>query len=51
LDWDRVLSLVASKKLNLRPLISQILPLERAEKGFEAVLRKEALKVILKPNG
>jgi L-iditol 2-dehydrogenase len=50
LDWDRVLSLVASKKLNLRPLISQILPLEEAEKGFEAVLRKEALKVILKPN-
>jgi len=50
LDWDRVLTLVASKKLNLRPLISQILPLEKAEKGFEAVLRKEALKVILKPN-
>ncbi len=49
LDWDRVLNLVASKKLNLRPLISQVLPLQEAEKGFEAVRRKEALKVILKP--
>ncbi len=49
LDWDRVLNLVASKKLNLRPLISRVLPLQEAEKGFEAVRRKEALKIILKP--
>ncbi|HSR13437.1 MAG TPA: zinc-binding dehydrogenase, partial [Thermodesulfobacteriota bacterium] len=49
LDWDRVLNLVAAKKLNLKPLMSQLLPLEEAEMGFEAVRRKEALKVILKP--
>jgi len=50
LDWDRVLNLVSAKKLNLIPLMSQILPLEQAEKGFEAVRRKKALKVILKPS-
>lgn len=51
LDWDRVLKLMATKKLNLRPLISKILPLEKAEEGFEAVRKKQALKVLLKPNG
>ena len=50
LDWDRVLNLMASRKLNVAPLISNILPLERASEGFEAVLRKEALKILLKPN-
>lgn len=49
LDWDRVLSLVAAKKLNLPPLISNVLPLERSAEGFEAIRRKEALKVLLIP--
>jgi len=49
LDWDRVLKLVAAKKLNLPPLISEVLPLERAEEGFEAVRKKESLKVLLRP--
>lgn len=51
LDWDRVLNLVAAKKLNLKPLISEVIPLERAQRGFEIVARKEALKVILQPKG
>jgi threonine dehydrogenase-like Zn-dependent dehydrogenase len=50
LDWDRVLSLMAARKLNVAPLISNILPLERAPEGFEAVLRKEALKILLRPD-
>ena len=50
LDWDRVLTLVAAGKLHITPLISDILPLERAPAGFEAVLRKEALKILLRPN-
>jgi threonine dehydrogenase-like Zn-dependent dehydrogenase len=50
LDWDRVLKLVAARKLNLAPLISRVLPLERAGEGFEALLNREALKVILKTN-
>ncbi len=51
LDWDRVLNLVAAKKINLQPLVSAVLPLERAQEGFEAIRRKEALKVLLKPHG
>jgi len=50
LDWDRVLILMAAGKLHVAPLISDILPLERAPEGFEAVLRKEALKILLRPN-
>jgi len=50
LDWDRVLELVAARKLNLAPLISRVLPLEQAREGFEAVLNREALKIILKTN-
>jgi len=49
LDWDRVLNLVADRKLNLAPLISRIFPLERAGEGFEALSRREALKILLKP--
>jgi 2-desacetyl-2-hydroxyethyl bacteriochlorophyllide A dehydrogenase len=50
LDWDRVLNLVAARKLNLAPLISMALPLEKAAIGFEAVLSRDALKVIFKTN-
>ncbi|HXZ36934.1 MAG TPA: alcohol dehydrogenase catalytic domain-containing protein [Thermodesulfobacteriota bacterium] len=50
LDWDRVLKLVAARKINLAPLISRVLPLEQAKEGFEAVLNRNALKVILKTN-
>jgi len=49
LDWDRVLNLVAAKKLDLKPLISEVMPLDRAQEGFEIVRRQEALKVLLEP--
>lgn len=48
LDWDRVLSLMASKKLDLSPLISEVMPLERAQDAFEVAQRKNALKVLLR---
>jgi L-iditol 2-dehydrogenase len=49
LDWDRVLNLVAAKRINLRPLISQMMALPDAQEGFEKLRRKEALKILLKP--
>jgi L-iditol 2-dehydrogenase len=49
LDWDRILKLVRAKKINLKPLISEIIPLEDAKKGFEILRKKEALKVLLRP--
>ena len=51
LDWDRILTLVPAKKISLKPIISEIMPLEKAEQGFQKLCRKEALKIILKPRG
>lgn len=49
LDWDRVLALVSAQKVNLGPLISEVMPLKRAQEAFEMVRQKEALKVLFKP--
>jgi threonine dehydrogenase-like Zn-dependent dehydrogenase len=50
LDWGRVLRLLSSRKLNLQPLISAVLPLEEAREGFENLRHKKALKIILRPD-
>jgi L-iditol 2-dehydrogenase len=49
LDWDRVLNLLSAGKIQLKPLISEIMSLAEAEKGFEKLRRKEALKILLRP--
>jgi len=49
LDWDRVLNLVSAGRIRLKPLISEVLPLQEAREGFEKLRRKEALKVLLRP--
>ena len=48
-DWSRALDLIASGKIQVTPLITHRLSLERAEEGFEACLDRKALKVILSP--
>ncbi len=48
-DWDRVLALLAAKKLNFQPLISRILPLAQGAEGFEIIRRREGLKVLFRP--
>lgn len=47
--WRRMSQLVEAGKLNLRPLISYILPLDQYARGFELVKTCEALKVLMKP--
>lgn len=47
-DWDRVLTMLATKKLNLQPLISKVLPIEEASEGFEIIRRRDGLKVLFK---
>ncbi|MCL4302410.1 MAG: alcohol dehydrogenase catalytic domain-containing protein [Anaerolineae bacterium] len=47
--WRRMVQLIDSDKLNLKPFISQILPLEEYQKGFELVKAGEVMKVLLKP--
>jgi threonine 3-dehydrogenase len=47
--WRRMNQLVDSGKLNLKPLISHVMPLEEYQKGFEYVRGRGAMKVLLKP--
>lgn len=48
-NWERVLSLMAMKKLDVRAVTSHILPLEDWEQGFGITERQEGLKILLKP--
>jgi 2-desacetyl-2-hydroxyethyl bacteriochlorophyllide A dehydrogenase len=47
--WRRMMQLVASGKVHLKPLISHILPLEEYQAGFEMVKGHDVQKVLLKP--
>ena len=47
--WDNVICLLGAGILNLKPLISRVLPLERWREGYEAVESRQAAKVILRP--
>lgn len=49
-SWVRALQLLESKKVNVKPLISNKLPLEEWEKGFDIVMNKGGFKVLLSPN-
>jgi threonine dehydrogenase-like Zn-dependent dehydrogenase len=46
---NKVLPLMASGQLRLGPLVTHRLPLQKADEGFRACLRKEAMKVMLIP--
>jgi L-iditol 2-dehydrogenase len=47
--WDNVLRLLDAGILNVKPLISRVLPIERWREGYELVESRQAAKVILKP--
>jgi threonine 3-dehydrogenase len=47
--WRRMVQLIEAGKLNLKPLITHILPMEEYEKGFELAKKHEVMKVLLKP--
>lgn len=47
--WRRMVQLIEGNKLNLKPFISHILPLEEYRQGFERVKTGECMKVLLKP--
>ncbi|WP_068673473.1 zinc-binding dehydrogenase [Oceanobacillus sp. Castelsardo] len=49
-SWVRALQLLESEKVNVKPLISNKLPLEEWEKGFDIVMNKGGFKVLLEPN-
>jgi threonine 3-dehydrogenase len=47
--WRRMVQMIDADKLNLKPFISHILPLEEFDRGFELVKSHEMQKVLLKP--
>jgi len=47
--WDRAIRLVKSGKIQLKPLISNIYPINEWKKAFERFRNKERLKIMLKP--
>jgi threonine 3-dehydrogenase len=47
--WDRVQRLVSRGLVNLKSVITHQLPLEKAEEGFQLLLKGEASKIILTP--
>jgi 2-desacetyl-2-hydroxyethyl bacteriochlorophyllide A dehydrogenase len=47
--WRRVVQLVHAGKVELKPLISHVLPMEAYAEAFELVKSPEVMKVLLKP--
>jgi len=47
--WRRMNQLIDSGKINLKPLITHILPLEEYQKAFELAKSHDVMKVLLKP--
>jgi 2-desacetyl-2-hydroxyethyl bacteriochlorophyllide A dehydrogenase len=47
--WYRAINMVASKVVDLRPLISHIMSVREAEAAFELLVERHAIKVILTP--
>jgi 2-desacetyl-2-hydroxyethyl bacteriochlorophyllide A dehydrogenase len=47
--WRRMNQLIDAGKVSLKPLISQVLPLEAYAQGFQLVKEQEVMKVLLKP--
>ena len=47
--WDTTIELLNSKKVDLNPVISLKLPLDKWEEGFDATINKTAFKVLLIP--
>jgi threonine dehydrogenase-like Zn-dependent dehydrogenase len=48
-DFATALSLIASKRLDVMPLISDIVPLDRVNEGFERSVRGEGCKILVRP--
>ncbi|MCJ7571572.1 MAG: galactitol-1-phosphate 5-dehydrogenase [Candidatus Thermoplasmatota archaeon] len=50
-DFKQALNLIASKKVNVKPLITHVLPLDDIAKGFDILAQEKerVIKVVLKP--
>lgn len=50
-EFSRCIDLIASGRINVEPLISEVLPLERGQEAFDRLLKAEEdlLKIVLEP--
>jgi L-iditol 2-dehydrogenase len=48
-SWEKAIGLIASKKINVAPLVTHCVPLQEWEKGMTAAERGDAIKVLLIP--
>ncbi len=44
-----MIQLIESDKLNLKPLITKVLPIEKYQEGFELVKSHNVMKILLQP--
>ena len=51
IDYERAIQLAETGRIQLKPLVTDILPLTEWKKGFELALSKKACKVIFTPVG
>jgi len=47
--WMRAINMIATKRVDVSPVITHLLPLEKTKEGFEALIQRKGLKVILNP--
>jgi len=48
--WEECIALISSGKINVKKMISKVISLEEWRDGFELCFKREAVKVIIKPN-
>ena len=49
--WDRTMSLLSAGDLDLSPLVTERLPLSRWAQGFNDVIARKGVKILLYPDG
>ncbi len=47
--WYRAINLVASRQIDVRPLVTHQVRVSRAEEAFQALFRREAIKALILP--
>lgn len=47
--WHRAIDMVKSRAIDVSPLITAVLPLSHTEQGFQALLAREAVKIVIDP--
>jgi len=48
-DFKTAIGLISEGRIDVRPLITTVLPLNSVKEGFESLVKQQAVKVILKP--